>query len=137
MPRFCMIEFRQLPDDHPDLASSPLLRAALLTLRYAQEHNGIGLTPNKAFKRVFVHWAAEHFDCVIQLGSLRIMVAYSSRVKSGRRSLFSPLFTNRGTFLCARNPRATASSNTRFIAELCVFSVLALGSRPILTRRHS
>jgi hypothetical protein len=57
-----MIEFRQLPDDHPDLAYSPLLRAALLTLGYAQEHNGIGLTPNKAFKRVFVHWAAEHFD---------------------------------------------------------------------------
>ena len=38
-----MIEFRTLTDDHPDLASSPLLRAALLTLRFAQEHGAIGL----------------------------------------------------------------------------------------------
>ena len=56
-----MIEFRPLPDDHPDLAQSPLLRAALLTLHYAQEHGAIGLTQTKAFKRVFVHWAAAHF----------------------------------------------------------------------------
>ncbi|MGX0978700.1 hypothetical protein ACSSVY_004440 [Roseovarius sp. MBR-51] len=51
-----MIEFRTLPDDHPALAHSPLLRAALLTLRYAQDHGAIGLTKTKAFKRVFVHW---------------------------------------------------------------------------------
>ena len=57
-----MIEFRSLPDAHSDLAHSPLLRAALLTLRYAQEHGAIGLTKTKAFKRVFVHWAVEHFD---------------------------------------------------------------------------
>tara|TARA_R110002096_G_scaffold431621_2_gene647116 strand:+ start:4825 stop:5286 length:462 start_codon:yes stop_codon:yes gene_type:complete len=57
-----MIEFRTLPDDHPDLAYSPLLRATLLTLQYAQEHGAIGLTKTKAFKRVFVHWAVEHFD---------------------------------------------------------------------------
>jgi hypothetical protein len=57
-----MIEFRTLSDDHPDLAHSPLLRAALLTLQYAQEHGAIGLTKTKAFKRVFVHWAVEHFD---------------------------------------------------------------------------
>lgn len=57
-----MIEFRQLPDEHPDLAHSPMLRAALLTLQYAQEHGSIGLTKTKAFKRVFVHWAVEHFD---------------------------------------------------------------------------
>ncbi len=57
-----MIEFRTLHDNHPDLAHSPLLRAALLTLRYAQEHEAIGLTKTKAFKRVFVHWAVEHFD---------------------------------------------------------------------------
>jgi len=31
-----MIEFRTLPDDHPDLAHAPLLRAALLTLRYVK-----------------------------------------------------------------------------------------------------
>ena len=57
-----MIEFRTLPNDHPDLARAPLLRAALLTLRYAQEHRAIGLTKTMAFKRVFVHWAVEHFD---------------------------------------------------------------------------
>lgn len=57
-----MIEFRPLPDDHPDLAHSPMLRAALLTLQYAQEHGAIGLTKYKAFKRVFVHWAVEHLD---------------------------------------------------------------------------
>lgn len=57
-----MIEFRTLPEDHPDLAHSPLLRAAVLTLRYAQDHGAIGLTKTKAFKRVFVHWAVENFD---------------------------------------------------------------------------
>jgi len=55
-----MIEFRTLPDDHPDHMLSPLLRCALLTLRYAQEHGGIGLTKSLAFKRVFVHWAVEN-----------------------------------------------------------------------------
>jgi hypothetical protein len=33
-----MIEFRILSDAHPDLKHSPLLRAALSTLQYAQEH---------------------------------------------------------------------------------------------------
>jgi hypothetical protein len=57
-----MIEFRTLAEDHPDLTHSPLLRGALLTLQYAQEHKSIGLTKTKAFKRAFVHWAIEHFD---------------------------------------------------------------------------
>ena len=57
-----MIEFRTLTDDHPDLANSPLLCAAQLTLQYTQEHGAIGLTKTMAFKRVFVHWAVEHFD---------------------------------------------------------------------------
>ncbi|MGO4917759.1 hypothetical protein [Pseudogemmobacter sp. W21_MBD1_M6] len=57
-----MIEFRQLPDDHPDLVYSPLLRAARLTLSYVAEEGPIKLTKTKAFKRTFVHWAAEHFD---------------------------------------------------------------------------
>ena len=60
-PRY-MIEFRPLSDDHRDLAHSPLLRGALLTLQYVQEHGAIGLTKNLAFKRVFVHWAVQHFD---------------------------------------------------------------------------
>ena len=57
-----MIEFRTLHDNHPNLAHSPLLRAAQLTLQYVQEHGAIGLTKTMAFKRVFVHWAVEHFE---------------------------------------------------------------------------
>ncbi|MFG6501523.1 hypothetical protein [Sulfitobacter sp. 1A15106] len=64
-----MIEFRTLIDDHPDLAHSPLLRGALLTLEYVQKHGSIGLTKNKAFKRVFVHWAIENFDWPGQRGA--------------------------------------------------------------------
>jgi len=47
-----MIEFRTLSVSRPDLAHSPLLNAALLTLQYAQEHGAIGLTKTMAFKRV-------------------------------------------------------------------------------------
>tara|TARA_B110000046_G_scaffold77454_1_gene85539 strand:- start:75 stop:794 length:720 start_codon:yes stop_codon:yes gene_type:complete len=54
--------FRTLRDDNPVLAHSPLLRAAQLTLQYTVDQGAIPLTPSKAFKRVFVHWAAEHFD---------------------------------------------------------------------------
>jgi hypothetical protein len=57
-----MIEFCTLPNDHPELAASPLLRAGLLALRYAQEHGAIGLTKTLAFKRVFVHWVVENFE---------------------------------------------------------------------------
>lgn len=57
-----MIEFRHLSDDHPDLARSPMFRAASLTLGYALEQGNIGLTATKAFKRDFVHWAVEHFQ---------------------------------------------------------------------------
>lgn len=57
-----VIEFSQLPDDHPDLGYSPLLRAARLTLAYALDEGPIGLTKTKAFKRNFVHWAAKRFN---------------------------------------------------------------------------
>ncbi|MCR9257678.1 MAG: hypothetical protein NXI16_16460 [Alphaproteobacteria bacterium] len=57
-----MIKFRHLSDNCTTLAYSPLLRAALLTAQYVEQNGSIGLTPSKAFKRVFVHWAAEHFD---------------------------------------------------------------------------
>ncbi|PWE30585.1 hypothetical protein DDZ14_14960 [Maritimibacter sp. 55A14] len=57
-----MMEFERLPDDHPALAHSPLLRAARLTLGYALDHGEIGLTARKAFKRSFVHWAVDAFD---------------------------------------------------------------------------
>jgi hypothetical protein len=57
-----MIEFHTRPEGHSDIAHSPLLRAALLALRYAQEHGAIGLTKAIAFKCVLMHWAVEHFD---------------------------------------------------------------------------
>ena len=54
--------FKNLSDDDPTLANSPLLRAAQLTLQYTQDNGSIELTKTKAFKRTFVHWAAKHFD---------------------------------------------------------------------------
>ncbi|MFK7944733.1 MAG: hypothetical protein AB8B85_17740 [Paracoccaceae bacterium] len=57
-----MIEFIQLPNDHPALAYSPLVKAARLTLSHVASDGPIGLTKTKAFKRTFVHWAAEHFE---------------------------------------------------------------------------
>ncbi len=57
-----MIEFHQLPNEHPDLECSPLLKAACLTLQYTEDNGSIGLTQTKAFKRTFVNWAAEQFD---------------------------------------------------------------------------
>ena len=56
-----MIEFRQIEDANPALAHSPMVRALEKTFSYIAEHGGIGLTPSKAFKRVFVHWAAREF----------------------------------------------------------------------------
>ena len=57
-----MIAFNSSIPDDLVMAHSPLARGIALTLRYANEHGGIGLTPSKAFKRVFVHWAAAMFD---------------------------------------------------------------------------
>ncbi|WP_029058682.1 hypothetical protein [Stappia stellulata] len=57
-----MIEFRQIDDADPALAHSPMVRALDKTFAYITEHGGIGLTPSKAFNRVFVHWAAREFD---------------------------------------------------------------------------
>ena len=56
-----MIAFRTPISDAPELDLCPLLRAGQLTLKYAIDHDGIELTKTSAFKRVFVHWAAEHF----------------------------------------------------------------------------
>lgn len=57
-----MINFRPIDDADPALAHSPLLRAALLTFNYIAEAGPIGLTPAKALKRYFVHWAATAFE---------------------------------------------------------------------------
>lgn len=44
------------------LKHSPMLRGMVLTLNYAEEHGGIGLTKSDAMNRKFVQWAAEHLD---------------------------------------------------------------------------
>ncbi len=54
--------FRELPDTHPALAHSPMIRALERTFAYTAEKGPIGLTPSGAFKRVFVQWATEKFD---------------------------------------------------------------------------
>jgi hypothetical protein len=57
-----MIKFRKVDDADPALAHSPMVRALERTFAYIADHGGIGLTPSKAFKRIFVHWAAREFD---------------------------------------------------------------------------
>lgn len=57
-----MIAFREIDDADPALAFSPLVRGVEKTFAWIGEHGGIPLTPSKAFKRVFVHWAAFKFD---------------------------------------------------------------------------
>jgi hypothetical protein len=56
-----VIEFREINDADPALAHSPMVRAIEMTFRYISENCAIGLTPAKAFKRTFVHWAAAEF----------------------------------------------------------------------------
>ena len=57
-----MIAFRDVDDTDPALAHSPMVRGVEKTFAWIGEHGGIPLTPSKAFKRVFVHWAAAEFD---------------------------------------------------------------------------
>jgi len=56
-----MIELRKIDDDEPALTLSPMVQAIEKMFSYIDEHGGIGLTPSKAFKRTFVHWAAAEF----------------------------------------------------------------------------
>lgn len=57
-----MIEFISVEDDNPALAHSHMVRAIKMMFAHIVEQGPIGLTPSKAFKRVFVHWAAANFD---------------------------------------------------------------------------
>lgn len=54
--------FLDLPDTHPALVHSPMVRGLAKTFAYLEENGPIGLTPSGAFKRIFVQWAAEAFD---------------------------------------------------------------------------
>ena len=57
-----MIAFRELDDADPALVHSPMVRGIDKIFAWMGEHGGIPLTPSKAFKRIFVHWAAAEFD---------------------------------------------------------------------------
>ena len=57
-----MIALGEMDDADPALAFSPLVRGVEKTFAWIGEHGGIPLTPSKAFKRVFVHWAAAEFE---------------------------------------------------------------------------
>lgn len=57
-----MFGFREINDTDPALKFSPMVRGLEKTFAWIAEHGGIPLTPSKAFKRVFVHWAAAEFD---------------------------------------------------------------------------
>ena len=64
-----MIRLKPLPDEVAILDQSHIFRGARLIVAYVAEHGPIPLTPSKAFKRIFVNWAAEAFilaalDCV-------------------------------------------------------------------------
>lgn len=129
-----MIEFRSLPDDHPDLAHSPLLRAALLTLRYAQAHGAIGLTKTMAFKRVFVHWAVENFAWPGQ--SAEDMFRYSKVINEYEfpplevlHQLLIALRLGRhfkGEFRLTKRGVELAAAPARLFAELIPFFVLQI-----------
>lgn len=54
--------FREIGDSDPALIYSPMIRAIGHIFSYLAENGPIGLTKSGAFKRVFVEWAAEHFD---------------------------------------------------------------------------
>jgi len=57
-----MITFKEIDDDNPALIHSPLVQAVEKIFAYVDEHGAIPLTPQKAFKRSFVNWAAKEFD---------------------------------------------------------------------------
>jgi hypothetical protein len=56
-----MIKLKPASSNADLLDQSHLFRGARLILAYAEEQGSIPLTPSKAFKRVFVNWAAEAF----------------------------------------------------------------------------
>jgi hypothetical protein len=129
-----MIEYCALPDDNPALAASPLLRAGLLTLRYAQENGAIGLTKAMAFKRVFVHWAVEHFDWPGK--SAEEMFRYSKVINEYEfpplEVLHQLLITLRlgrhfnGEFRLTKRGAEFAGAPARLFAELIPFFVLQI-----------
>lgn len=57
-----MIQLLNLGDNNPAIQSSPMINAAEKLIAYLIEHEEIGLTPSKAFKRNFVNWAAKSFE---------------------------------------------------------------------------
>jgi hypothetical protein len=141
-----MIEFRTLPDDHPDLAHSPLLSGALLALQYAQRHGAIGLTQTKAFKRIFVHWAVENFDWpgssaeemfryhkVInecEFPPLEVLHQLLTTLRMGRHLKGEFRLTKRGAELIRSPARLFAELIPFFVLRIDYASYARLGDRP-------
>ena len=129
-----MIELRTLPDDHPYLAHSPMLRAVWLTLRYAQEHGTIGLTKTKAFKRVFVHWAVENFEwpgksAEEMLRFSKVVNEYEFPPLEVLHQLLISLCLGRhfkGEFRLTKRGAELAGAPARLFAELIPFFVLRI-----------
>jgi hypothetical protein len=106
----------------------------MLTLNYAQQNGSISLTKTKSFKRVFAHWAAEHFAWPDQ--SIEQLLRYRKalneqdflplellhyllvRLKLGRHIKVQFRVTRRGLEL--------AQSPGRLFAELIPFYLLRL-----------
>ena len=61
-----------MPDDHPDFAYSPLLRAERLTLSHMIENHLTRLTKVKTYKRNLVRRAAERL-LIFQAGQSEFM----------------------------------------------------------------
>lgn len=57
-----MISFKPVLDEDLILKASPLVRGVYLLIAWIEKNGPIPLTPSKAFKRVFVDWAAHSFD---------------------------------------------------------------------------
>lgn len=129
-----MIAFKTLPNDAPELDLCPLLRAAQMTLQYAVEHNGIELTQTKAFKRVFVHWAAEHFDWpnmgYEELFSVnKVLNEYEFLPLEMTHFLLTQLKLGRhykGRFKTTKQGAAMAADRGKLFAELVPFFILGI-----------
>lgn len=113
---------------------SPLLRGALLTQEYAQEHGSIGLTQTNAFMRVFVNWAVEHFDWPGK--SAEKMFHYNKVINeyelTPREVLHFLLISSRlgrhykGAFRLTKNGAELARSPVCLFAELIPYFVLRI-----------
>jgi hypothetical protein len=84
-----MISLKPLHNDVAIRDLPHVFRRAQLIVAYAFEYGSIPLTPSKAFKRVFVNWAAEAF--------LRPFGRFQQRERYPARSIWQPSSHNQFT----------------------------------------